>query len=253
MERYKAFLKGELKVGERTAVNYLITIRTIYNRSIKAGIVDRIHYPFGNGKVTLRRPESLKIGLEKEEVVRIEELELDTDSFLHHARNVWLFSFYFAGIRVSDVLVLRWSDFKNGRLYYTMGKNRKPGSIKIPQKAKQIMDEYLSQKESENGLLFPDLKSIEDFSDTITLQKKLKYRIRKLDNALKKIAKMTEITKPLSMHIARHTFGNISGDRIPIQKLQQLYRHSSIITTIGYQKAFLYKGTDEALDSVLDF
>lgn len=32
LERYKAFLKGEIKVSERTAVNYLITIRSIYNR-----------------------------------------------------------------------------------------------------------------------------------------------------------------------------------------------------------------------------
>ena len=54
------------------------------------------------------------------------------------------------------------------------------------------------------------------------------------------------------MHIARHTFGNISGDRIPIQMLQKLYRHSNIETTINYQKAF-NRGVDEALDAVLNF
>lgn len=55
------------------------------------------------------------------------------------------------------------------------------------------------------------------------------------------------------MHIARHTFGNLSGDKIPIQMLQKLYRHTSILTTIGYQANFINKDTDEALDAVLNY
>ena len=57
----------------------------------------------------------------------------------------------------------------------------------------------------------------------------------------------------MSMHFARHSFGNISGDKIPIQMLQKLYRHSSITTTILYQSNFMQKDTDEASDKVLDF
>ncbi len=55
------------------------------------------------------------------------------------------------------------------------------------------------------------------------------------------------------MHIARHTFGNISGDRIPIQMLQKLYRHSSITTTIGYQGNFIHQSADDALEAVIGF
>ena len=57
--------------------------------------------------------------------------------------------------------------------------------------------------------------------------------------------------KKLTAHIARHTFGNISGDKISIQMLQKLYRHTFITTTIGYQSNFIHKDADEALDSVL--
>lgn len=85
------------------------------------------------------------------------------------------------------------------------------------------------------------------------MQRKIKEVIRRINDALKEVALKTEITKPLTMHIARHTFGNISGDRIPIQMLQKLYRHSSITTTINYQKNFLFKEADDALDSVLNF
>ncbi len=53
------------------------------------------------------------------------------------------------------------------------------------------------------------------------------------------------------MHIARHTFATIAADKIPIQQLQKLYRHSDIKTTIGYQSAFIHKDADEAFDAVL--
>ncbi len=55
------------------------------------------------------------------------------------------------------------------------------------------------------------------------------------------------------MHIARHTFGNIFGDKDYIQMLQKLYRHSSVTTTITYQANFMKKKTDTALDKVFNF
>jgi hypothetical protein len=53
------------------------------------------------------------------------------------------------------------------------------------------------------------------------------------------------------MHISRHTFGNISGEKIPVQMLQKLYRHSNITTTIGYQANFTNKTADDALEAVI--
>ncbi len=55
------------------------------------------------------------------------------------------------------------------------------------------------------------------------------------------------------MNIDRHSFGNLSGDKIPIQMLQKLYRHSSVTTTIRYQANFIHQDTDDALDSVINF
>lgn len=253
LERFKAYLLGKVKVSERTAANYLIIIRTLYKRAIKNGIADEQYYPFGMDRFHIKKPESLKIGLNEEEVKRLEALDLKQGSFEHHARNLWLYSFYFAGMRVSDVLQSRWSAFRDGRIFYVMGKNKKPGSLKVPEKALAIIEQYKGQKQSDDGLVFPDLKMIENFDDKIRVQKRIKEVIRRVNITLKSVAAKANIDKPLTMHIARHTFGNISGDRIPIQMLQKLYRHSSITTTINYQKNFLFKEADDALDSVLDF
>ena len=67
----------------------------------------------------------------------------------------------------------------------------------------------------------------------------------------KQVAPAAGIEKDLTMHIARHTFGNISGDKIAPRILQKLYRHSNIQTTMGYQSNFIHKDVDDALDAVI--
>jgi integrase/recombinase XerD len=252
LERFKAYLLGKYQMSERTAVNHWVMVRSVFSQAIKDNVIDDKYYPFGKGKVKIKFPDSIKIGLVPEEVKLLEDVELP-DEAQNHARNVWLVSFYFAGMRVSDVLRLRWSDQKDERLHYTMGKNNKGGSFKIPEKAKGIFEQYRKFQENHDDLVFPDLKEM-DFNNKFELQRKIANRTHRLDDALKnRIAAAAGINKKLTMHIARHTFGNISGDKIPIQMLQKLYRHTSITTTIGYQSNFINKDTDDALDAVLNF
>jgi integrase len=249
LERFKASLMGKGKVSERTAVNNLVTVRCVFSQAIKEGVCDAKYYPFGKGKIKIKFPDSKKIGLSAEEVTRIENAELDKEG--NHARNLWLISFYFAGMRVSDVLRLNWSDFQDGRLYYAMGKNNKGDSLKVSDKVTNILKQYEETKLEDNDLIFPELRMV-DICDKFETQRIISSRINSIDRALRtKVAPAAKITKPLTMHIPRHTFGNISGDKIPIQMLQKLYRHTDIKTTIGYQANFIHKDVDEALEAVI--
>lgn len=250
LNRYKAWLKGTRKVSERTIANNLLIIRTIYNQAIKAKVIDDKLYPFGKEKVPIKFPDSTKIGLTPSEVKAIEELNLSDEPYLNHARNLWLFSFYFAGVRVSDVLRMKWSDFQDGRLHYTMGKNLKTGSLKVPTQALAIIAQY-QRDQLKHDLIFPELKVVEDMTDTYNVQRKISFAVKRLNTALAKIAERINLQKSLTMHISRHTFGSLSGEKIPVQMLQKLYRHSNITTTIGYQSNFINKTADDALESVL--
>jgi integrase len=248
IKRFKAWLKGTRTITERTAVNHLVVIRTIFNQAIASKLVDTKYYPFGKGGVVIKFPDSLKVGLTIEEVNRMEQADLD--KLPNHARNLWLFSFYFAGMRISDVLRLKWSDFQNDRLFYTMGKNDKGGSLKVSSKALAILEQY-KRPNPKHDLVFPDLEKLDNLTDSFTVQSYIKARIKASNEQLPNVAKTAKIEKEITMHIARHTFGNISGDKIPLQMLQKLYRHSSITTTIGYQAHFIHKDADDALDSVI--
>ena len=251
LKRFKTYLMSTRTIKERTAINHLIVIRSVFSQAMSAGLVDAKYYPFGRDKIVVKFPDSIKIGLTTEEIKAIEELDLMSEPKMDHARNLFLLSFYFAGMRISDVLRLKWSDFQDGRLHYVMGKNLKGGSVKVPLKAQAIIDHYKDRDNNVHDLLFPDLEKLDNLINKLAVQQRIKVRVKENNEQLEKVVKLTGIKKKVTMHIARHSFGNISGDKIPVQMLQKLYRHSSITTTIGYQANFIYKDADDALDSVI--
>lgn len=251
LKDFECYLLRIRKLSQRTAVNYFILIRTIYNIAISESIVDRGRYPFGKGKFQIRIPDTQKIGFNRNEILKLENA-VDLTDAQQRAVDVWLVSFYFAGIRVGDVLKLKWSDFNDGRLNYRMNKNSKLVTLKIPDKANYIFEKYRSNLTQKESLIFDYLKDA-DFNNSQQISVRTQSITRNLNRHLKKVAGKLNIYKKMSMHIARHSFGNLSGDKIPIQMLQKLYRHSSITTTINYQANFIHQDEDDALDKVLNF
>ncbi len=250
LKKFQAYLKDERDISTRTIVNHLVVIRTIFNTAIKDRPALSKYYPFGKGRIQIKFPDTRKVGLTAKELKNLEQLGLEPGSSLEHSRNIWLFAFYFAGMRISDVLTLTWDELRDDRLHYGMNKNDKVGSLKIPEKALAIIAQYKREGASPEDYVFPDLDKA-DKSDPKDIHRKIKSAVKRINGDLKVIAENAKIDKPLTHHIARHTFGNLSGDKIPPHMLQKLYRHSSLTTTLGYQSNFIYKDADEALDSVL--
>ncbi|MEP1305115.1 MAG: site-specific integrase [Balneola sp.] len=252
LDRFKTYCVTRLNHKKRTATNQLMLIRTLYNRAISEGIIDEKNYPFGGDNISIKLSSGNKIGLTEEEIRMIEEMEFKQGTSIWHTKNIWLFSFYFAGVRVSDVLSLKWSDIKNERLYYEMSKNDKPVSLKIPEKALAIIELYIKDKNSSDDYIFPYLKEANQ-DDPEDIFRKSRNASRLLNKWLKRIAEQAGIDKNLSNHISRHSFGNIAGEKIHPLMLQKLYRHTDLKTTINYQANFINKEADDALDKVIDF
>ncbi len=249
LERFKAWLKGgHLKLSERSAVNHWVVIRSVFSQAKKNQLIDEKCYPFGKGKISIKFPDSKKIGLTKEEIQKIEEIQLQEP--YNHARNLWLLSYYFAGARISDVMRLKWSDFLDGRLYYTMNKNEKADSLKIPLKAQAILDQY-KERRDDTDLVFHDLRNI-DLEDDFKVQRQIAFCTSRYDKFLKKhVAKPLGINKRLTMHVSRHTFAQ-NATNVAARTLQKLFRHSDLKTTVGYMGHFDHKAADDALDTVLN-
>jgi len=263
LRRYILFLKREKKrngnsktkpkpLSERTIMNHLLIIRTLWNRAITAKIASKDDYPFGTrDKICIKFPESKKIGLDFDELTRLENIDLSHRLNYHHARNVCLLSYYFAGMRITDALLIKWSDFQSGRFHYTMSKNGEPGSLKVPVKAQAIIDQYRND-EPVHDLIFPYLKRLEDLDDRIRLRKAISSAEHSINKAIKGVVKMIGSTKSVSPHKFRHAFAQRAEDKnVHPKVLQKMYRHESILTTMIYQSNFSHHKADEALDLVV--
>jgi integrase/recombinase XerD len=260
LEHYTNWLRSRVTVakngakktlGERSIMNHLSAIRSVFAFAKRHEVIDGSHTPFGRGKTVIRFPDSKKVGLNQEDVSNIEQVDL-TNPRHNHARNIWLFSFYFAGMRVSDVLRVRWSDFDDGRFYYKMGKNDKGDSLKVPEKIWPILKQYEEEKQSRDDLVFPELKD-NDFSNQFITERTIAFKTSALDKVLRNnVAPAAGIEKKLTMHITRHTFGKLAGNSIKMKTLQKLYRHHDLATTAMYQQNFDHDEVDDALDKVIN-
>jgi integrase len=271
LQRYTVFLRQAKQkrynenspmkpLSERTITNHLIIIRTIYNRSITSKLASKDDYPFGaDGKIAIKFPESSKIGLEEQEIKKLEEIDLSQYPPIYNdARNIWLTEFYFAGMRVTDCLLLKWHDFQNDRLFYKMSKNGEHGSLKIPIKVIAILDQYREHENdsvnNKHNLVFPLLRELPTLDNRFEVRRKVCFAVKRLNTAMEKIMPMIGSTKNGSQHKARHSFAQRAEDKnVHPKVLQKMYRHESVITTMKYQSNFSFKKADDAIDAVLDF
>ncbi|MBI2722032.1 MAG: tyrosine-type recombinase/integrase [Bacteroidetes bacterium] len=249
------YLEIESEHSERSVFNHMNVIRTVYNRAIEAKAITRENYPFsGKNGYKMRMPESQKIALEENEVLALEKAKLKekTDTWIH-AKNSWILSLCWGGARISDVLQTKWEQINPESLTYVMGKNNKPVEVPLVDRAKKILKYYEKYKDENKGYIFPEMSKA-NLDDPKDINIKLKNAIRIYNVWLKELAEEAGIKKSLNNHLARHTFGNLSGDKIPIQTLQLIYRHSDIQTTINYQRHWMNKQkVGEAVKTVMNF
>ena len=91
----------------------------------------------------------------------------------------------------------------DGRLFYTMNKNEKPLSLKVPDRAKTILNHYRQLLRSKDDYVFPYLKKANPKSKQ-DIFIKTRNASSLLNKYLKRIAEKCDIEKNLSNHIARH-------------------------------------------------
>lgn len=133
-----------------------------------------------------------------------------------------------------------------------MGKNNKSGSLKTPQKALVILEKYRKSRNLSHDLIFDDLKVLHDLKSEYEVKRRIAYAVNRYNKMFSQfIIPAAGIEGKITIHISRHTFATLAADKIPVQMFQQLYLHSDLKTTIGYQANFIYKDADEALNAVI--
>lgn len=240
--------------------------KTIVNKAVKEGLITMDKNPFLSFEN--KTIKTTKEKLTDEELQRIGDLDLEEGTRIWDARNIFLFSFYCAGIRIGDLLQLRWlNTTPEGRLVYYMNKNHKKRDLLLIQPAKEILQQYWKEGAKPTDYIFPLLKNDEPFSgairpediDTLSpenkrlLMNQLSSKTSIVNNYLNKIRELAGINKRLTSHISRHTFAYKAKQAgIPAGRIKGILAHSNLKTTEGYMGEFSTEDDDKVLSSIFE-
>jgi integrase len=242
--KFKTFLFKDGNVAN-TVNSDLKYIRAVLYEAIRSGKYPQGKNPFFTFKLEHKR--TYKEALTIEELQKIERLELPENKLIWHVKNCFLFSYYTHGMRVGDLITLKWKNIQDDRLIYQMSKTGESTSILLNQKALQVLSHYIPEKINPDNYIFPLLDNNKDYdSDYYYFKTQMSAKNSLLNKYLKKIRDKAEITKNLHFHISRHTFASIAREKIgDISKIQKFLGHSSIAIT----QAYLGKLTNKSLDT----
>ena len=249
--------------------------RAIMGKAVKLGYVKEDDNPFRVYKIKM--VPTHKEELTREEVLSIIGLELKEGSMEWHSRNFFLFAMFCAGIRISDLLTLRWMNIsQDGHIRYEMAKNHKEQILILVEPAQEILHVYRQRFTQEHGsepepedYIFPYMINTKDYAQwkklttlrmvdelppeqRMTYKKILSAKTALVNKGLRIIKVKAGITKPLTTHISRHTFAGLAQDiHTDNSILQGLFKHSSLRTTERYMKRFDTASKDEALKEII--
>lgn len=185
---------------------YMRTIRALFNKAIKEGVIPIGCYPFNRFQIKTERTinRTLTIG----EIASIATYELPINSTIWHHRNLFLLSFCLIGMNFSDLLTLTSEDFIDGRVVFRRRKTHKVYSVLIQPQTQDILNNYLPLRSCRpKEYILPFIKYTEN---PVTIKKDVAQAIKNTNGYLDKLAKLCGIPKSVTTYYARYTWANVA-------------------------------------------
>jgi len=215
--QFEAFNLTVEKNSTNTTSKYMKRLRTLLNVALRQDWINATPFSKYKGKT---EPSNRQY-LSQKELLQIEEFK-SNDLSLETVRDGFLFMAY-TGLSYCDLKKLTSNNIiteERKFLRIERGKTKQQCEIPLFEKSEKLIEKYSNNLYCKNrNVLFPVLSN------------------QKMNQKLKSIAKELKLTKPLTCHIARHTFATISLELgVPIETLSKVLAHSNIKTTQIYGK-----------------
>lgn len=236
------------KNNDYTVIKKIQRLRGMIQWLKKTGQIS--HDPFiGFEKRTKPKNGETKTKLSIEQIKAIEELELENGSEIWNVRNYFMFSFFNAGVRFSDMCTLRWKNIVDGRLEYSMHKTSGHKSIKQLEPSIKILDHYRTPGSKPEDFIFPILDR--DYSDPMELRRRISIRNVIVNKHLKTIANKAKIQAKVSFHVSRHSWAHFALTKgMDLYSISKALGHSDLKVTQDYIKSFDEQLLDKAMEGL---
>ncbi|MBK5721107.1 site-specific integrase [Dysgonomonas sp. Marseille-P4677] len=237
---------------------YMRNLRAIYNKAIADKILMlNLDNPFFRVYTGVR--STPKRALSKEEINQVYSLDLSyvlkekaknnneqrKIKELDQSRDLFMFSFHARGMSFVDMAFLKKTDIKNGILSYRRKKTGQQLDIKINQSLRKLINKY-SKATAGSPYVFPIIKYLNKDVYSQYLR-----ALGQQNHNLKVIQRLAGVTRPITTHVARHTWATIAKEEnLPIWTISEGLGHSSVKTTYIYLASINRTKLDEANDIV---
>lgn len=240
VEKYENHLRSNYLCRNTTSF-YMRVLRCIYNRAVEEGLVQQTN-PFK--RVYTGVDKTAKRAMTLKEIRRIKELDLTGKTSLDYARDIFLISFYLRGMSFIDMAYLRKKDLSNGYITYSRKKTGQQLSIRWEQPMQEILGKY---PDNPTQYLLPIIQRQDG-----TERKQYLNKILFVNRKLKQIAKMANISMPLTMYVARHSWASIAKSKnIPLSIISEGMGHDNEETTRIYLATIQTHRIDDANSLIL--
>ena len=244
--KYEKHLQNVIGLKTNTIHKHLKFLRKIFNDALRLEKIEYQHNPFTKYKLKLAKTS--RSFLSEEELQAVENVATVPGEKMDLHKWMFIFASYTGGLRISDVLKLQWKNFDGSHLHIAIHKTKTQHSIKLPNKAIEIINKYYSKASKPTDFIFPMLSNGIDLNDPQIAYNQISSATAYINKTLKFIAKKAEVDKPLSFHISRHTWATRALKKgISIDKVSKLMGHSQLRETQIYAKI-----VNEELDKAMD-
>lgn len=192
---YEAYLKST-GVSMNTISFYNRILRAVYNRAVEKGFTKQV-FPFKNVYTGVEK--TIRRGLPIKTIRNIRNLDLSHCPSLDYARDMFLFSFYTRGMSFVDMAYLKKNDLKNGILTYRRKKTGQRLCIRWERDMQDILEKYHISQESPYLLPIIHKTGKEE-------RKQYNNALHLVNKKLKFIGSILQLSIPLTMYVARHSF-----------------------------------------------
>ncbi len=248
--KYETFLKDTHKNKVNTINKDLRFIRKIFNDAYRKDLIDHSVIPFNKFKLKLEKTE--KVYLSEDELTAFESVKTTTGTRLQLHQDMFVFACYTGGLRVSDMLQMKWDNFDGANINFTIRKTGTQLSVKLPNAALAIIEKYKPKKNTPDAYIFPMLSNDLDLKDLRAVDTAISCANSYINKNLITIAKKAKITKHISFHTSRHTWATRALRKgISIDKVSKIMGHSAIKETQVYAK-IVSSELDKAMDAFND-
>jgi len=253
LQNMELFLRKRGNSSNDIATKFSV-FKAVYNKALADGLFVSKNDLFKKFKVGSLWTPTRKRAITKEDISKLIGVEVPNESregYKVLAKNIFLFSYFTAGMNFKDIACLRYGDILNDRVYYARHKTKKEMSCRLIAQVKEIIATYSKRDYSDEDYIFPILEKNIHITEQQIFNRLHKALVR-INQELKKLGKEAGIKLPLSTYVARHTFATVlKRSGVDVSIISEALGHSDITTTKIYLDSFENSQIDKAMENLL--